>query len=75
MEFLTTFRTRGKEYELYKNHQRDMYLVGNIGCNGTGLTPAYEDYSTGVFYFTINIRNKPVLRSIPGNTIKGVGSL
>lgn len=75
MEFLTTFHTHGKEYELFKNHKTDTYYVGNIGCNGTGLVPAFEDYNTGVFHFTIYAGLKPLQRTIPANTINGVGSL
>lgn len=75
MEFLTCFRAHGKEYELYKNHHTDMYFVGNMNCGGTGLVPAFQDYESGEFHFTIYSGYKPLLRTIPKITINKVGSL
>ena len=74
MEFLSTFKTRGHEYELYKNHITDTFYVGSIGCDGTGLKPCIES-PEGLFIFRAWTGRKLEYLTVPKRTINSGGSL
>lgn len=77
IEYLRTFHKNGKNYELYKNHRRDVFLIGNPGCNGHGLIRCREEWENNkpVFVFTVRNGVHLVDRKVPRRVIESVGSL
>ena len=77
IEYLRTFHRNGRDYELYKNHRLDVFLVGNPGCNGQGLTRCREVWKDGrpSFVFLVRVGVHIVERRVPIRVIESVGSL
>lgn len=77
IEYLRTFHKNGKDYELYKNHRLDTFMIGKPGCNGSGLTRCREEWEGNKPKFVFTVRNgvHMVDRVVPRRVIESVGSL